>query len=181
MSSDVAREASNNRSLHCGLAAPASNATLKSLEIRNVDFREHGLYAIQANDHFQRRTYTGPPSLHVYPQLTRLTVFRCPFSLFEADLQILPDRSVVGRHLSCVLHQTLVGGPELRYHKVISWCRRDCTNGFDLLKPNPARPAVSRQSRRRVHLQEPNQVFGIAAQAYEPPTAKLRDSRRPPL
>jgi hypothetical protein len=120
MSSDVAREASSNHYLHCGLAALASNATLKSLEIRNVDFREHGLYATLANHHFQGRTYTGPPSLPVYSQLTRLTVFRCPFSMFEADLQTLPDRSVVGRHLSCVLHGTLLGAPELRYIKVIS-------------------------------------------------------------
>lgn len=117
---ESAREAYPNHHLHCGLAAPSSRTTLKSVEISNVDFRDYNIVASQADDHFHGRIYTGPKDLDVYPQLQRLIIDRCAFSTFKANLETLPDRSIVGRHMNCILHRTLLGAPDLRYLKVVS-------------------------------------------------------------
>lgn len=76
------------------------------------------------------------------------------FSMFEADLETLQDRSVVGRHLSCVLHRTLPRAPELRYLKVIS--------GSSMTRSRPQRVSVKRiQTKLKTVLILPPAVYAI--------------------
>lgn len=102
--------------ISCGLVAAESDKTLKTMEIRNVDFRETDPYVVLGSAFFGRRWAPEPKKHPAYPALKRLAVRDCIFDITDAtparNIGIQPRE----RFLSCPLHQTLRGAKDSLEH-----------------------------------------------------------------
>jgi hypothetical protein len=102
--------------IYCGLVAAESDKTLKTMEIRNVDFRDTDPYVVLGSAFFGRRWAPEPKKHPAYPALKRLTVKDCIFDITDAtparNIGIQPRE----RFLSCPLHQTLRGAKDSLEH-----------------------------------------------------------------
>lgn len=110
--------------LLCDLLAKSSNSTLKTLEVRNIDFREH---SDASDDDELPRFGSGMFELEedaaAYPALERLIVSGCKFDIDGSMMDAPEDPDAkddvgLNRYWTCPLHKVLRGAENLRYLKV---------------------------------------------------------------
>lgn len=109
-----------DRVLPCELMYTLTSNTLKTLEVRNVDFREN-TELDDFSPRFGARLFNDDDEDEDYPTLERLTVSGCMFDLKGSMLDEIAgghDLSA-GRYRTCPLHKMLRRAKNLQYLEVM--------------------------------------------------------------